>query len=107
MNPENYIGLWDEIADDYDAKMGDDGNSFHRELIRPATLRLLNPQPNERILDAACGNGIFTCYMAAMEVEVVAFDYSSKWLHMRKNIARLLLIMCQFRWQTQLSMISF
>jgi hypothetical protein len=27
---------------------GDDGNSFHRNLIRPATLRLLNPQSGGR-----------------------------------------------------------
>jgi hypothetical protein len=42
---------WETIADDYDNVNGDDGNSFHRNLIRPGTLRLLNPQSSERILE--------------------------------------------------------
>ncbi|MDD3832207.1 MAG: class I SAM-dependent methyltransferase [Clostridia bacterium] len=56
--------------------MGDDGNDFHRDLIRPCTLRLLNPQQGEHILDACCGNGLFTQYLARMGVSVVGFDYS-------------------------------
>jgi hypothetical protein len=39
--------------------VGDDGSSFHRNLIRPAVLCMLDHQSNERILDAACGNGVF------------------------------------------------
>ena len=59
MNTSNSNDQWERIADDWDVRIGDDGNDFHRELIRPATLGLLNPQSDERILDAACGNGVF------------------------------------------------
>ena len=76
MNSENYINLWNEIADDFDARVGDDGNDFHRELVRPATLRMLNPHFSERILDIACGNGVFSRNLAERGVKVVAFDYS-------------------------------
>lgn len=70
--------FWDALADDWDAKMGESGNRYHREIVRPATLKLLNPQKGEHILDIACGNGIFSHYLADLGVRVTAFDYSSK-----------------------------
>jgi len=74
---DNGMTLWEALADDWDERMGEDGNRFHRELIRPAALRLLDPQPGERILDAACGNGIFSRKLAEMGAQVTAFDYSA------------------------------
>jgi len=38
MNTETSNKYWEELAEDWDTRMGDDGNDFHRELIRPATL---------------------------------------------------------------------
>jgi len=73
---DNGADLWEALADDWDERMGEDGNRFHRELIRPAALRLLDPQPGERILDAACGNGIFSRRLAEIGAQVVGFDYS-------------------------------
>jgi SAM-dependent methyltransferase len=86
---ENYIEQWNDLAGDWDTRIGDDGNDFHRGLIRPATLRLLNPRPGERILDAACGNGVFAGYLAEQGVDVVAFDYSPNMIeHAKKRFAR-------------------
>ncbi|MCL1952370.1 MAG: methyltransferase domain-containing protein [Oscillospiraceae bacterium] len=85
-NTDNGIDHWEALADDWDARMGEDGNQFHRELIRPATLRLLNPQPGERILDAACGNGIFSRKLAELGAEVVAFDYSPQMIAHAKTL---------------------
>jgi SAM-dependent methyltransferase len=80
--------LWDAIADDWDERIGVDGNDFHRELIRPATMRFLDPQPGERILDIACGNGIFACYLAERGIDVVGFDYSPAMIaHAEKRCA--------------------
>jgi len=77
--------LWEALADDVDARMGSDGNDFHRELIRPATLRLLAPKPGERILDACCGNGLFSLRLAQEGCEVVAFDFSPRLLEHAKR----------------------
>lgn len=74
---EQSRALWEQLADDWDERMGDTDNQFHREIIRPATLKLLNPRSGEYILDAACGNGNFSRWMAGMGVRVTAFDYSS------------------------------
>lgn len=70
--------LWEQLADDWDDRMGDTDNQYHREIIRPATLKLLDPNPGEHILDVACGNGNFSGFMAKMGVKVTAFDYSAK-----------------------------
>ena len=78
MNSEESKIFWNVLADDWDAKMGESGNRFHCEIIRPATLKLLNPQKGEHILDIACGNGIFSRYLASLGVKVTAFDYSTK-----------------------------
>jgi len=79
---------WEALADDFDARMGDDGNRFHCALVRPATLRLLDPRPGERILDAACGNGLFSLCLAEMGCEVTAFDFSPKMLaHAKRRCA--------------------
>lgn len=76
--------LWNELADEWDTKMGEQDNRYHREIIRPATLRLLNLQIGERVLDAACGNGNFSRYMAKLSVKVTAFDYSDKMIEHAK-----------------------
>jgi len=75
---EKSHNLWEALATDWDKRMGNESNSFHREIIRPATLKLLDPQPGEHILDAACGNGNFSRYLAALGAKVTAFDYSEQ-----------------------------
>jgi 2-polyprenyl-3-methyl-5-hydroxy-6-metoxy-1,4-benzoquinol methylase len=67
---------WDENADFWDGRMGE-GNDFVEMLIWPATERLLDLRPGERILDAACGNGLTSRRLAALGAEVVAFDFSA------------------------------
>ena len=76
MKTETNNKYWEELAEDWDNRMGEVGNDFHQNMIRPATLRMLLPKSGERIIDIACGNGIFSRYLAERGVEVVAFDYS-------------------------------
>lgn len=80
--------LWEQLADDWDERMGDTDNQYHREIIRPATLKLLDPHPGEYILDAACGNGNFSRFMAGMGVKVAAFDYSATLIEHAKKRCR-------------------
>ena len=91
--------LWEQLADDWDERMGDTDNQYHREIIRPATLKLLNPHSGEYILDAACGNGNFSRFMAKLGVKVTAFDYSAKLIEHAKNVVRNMHILLIFMWQ--------
>ena len=69
--------VWNDNAAFWDERMGD-GNDWVRVLIWPATLRLLQPRPGERILDVACGNGLAARRLAALGVEVTAFDFAAE-----------------------------
>jgi ubiquinone/menaquinone biosynthesis C-methylase UbiE len=76
-NEENR-SAWDANAEIWDAKMADQGNDFVNLLQWPVIQPLLNVQPGQKILDIACGNGLFSRRLAALGADVVAIDYSSE-----------------------------
>lgn len=71
---------WEQIAGWWDDFYTADGNASHRELIAPAALRLLDPQPGQAVLDCACGNGVFARRLARLGARVTAFDFSAVFL---------------------------
>lgn len=71
--------VWDELAEWWDDKIGD-GNEFQDYLIEPATERLLQLKPGERVLDVACGAGRFARRMLTHGVTVLATDHSEKFI---------------------------
>jgi ubiquinone/menaquinone biosynthesis C-methylase UbiE len=74
---------WDRKADFWDTLMGD-GNLFQRELIGPASERLLELRPGERVLEIACGNGVFSRRMVDLGADVVATDFSARFLDLAR-----------------------
>ena len=80
--------LWNDFANDWDERMGENDSRLHREITHPTILNLLNPQTGEKILDAACGNGSFSRVMANLGVNVTAFDYSPKMIVRAKERAK-------------------
>jgi 2-polyprenyl-3-methyl-5-hydroxy-6-metoxy-1,4-benzoquinol methylase len=78
------LEAWDANADFWDERMGE-GNDFVEVLIWPATERLLELQPGERVLDVACGNGLTSRRLAAMGAEVVAFDFSPEMIRIARQ----------------------
>lgn len=69
--------VWNQNAAFWDERMKE-GNDFVEVLIWPATERLLELQLGERVLDIACGNGLYARRLAAMGAEVVAFDFAAE-----------------------------
>jgi 2-polyprenyl-3-methyl-5-hydroxy-6-metoxy-1,4-benzoquinol methylase len=67
--------IWNHNAPFWDEHTGE-GNEFHRELVGPAAERLLALEPNELVLEIACGNGAFARQMARLGAQVVATDFS-------------------------------
>lgn len=76
---------WETNAEFWDEQMGDESNRFHREVVRPKVTELLDPQPGDRVLDIACGNGNYSAYMAERGASVVAFDYSPRMIELAKK----------------------
>ena len=74
---------WDTNAAFWNQRMGE-GNEFHRKLVEPATLALLELESGQRILDAACGNGQFARRMAELGATVTAFDFSAPMIDIAK-----------------------
>jgi 2-polyprenyl-3-methyl-5-hydroxy-6-metoxy-1,4-benzoquinol methylase len=66
---------WEANARFWDERMAD-GNDFFNSLVWPSVDRLLGPQPDEVLLDVACGNGVTSRRLARAGANVVAFDFS-------------------------------
>ncbi len=76
---EETRAMWNQKASFWDDRMGN-GNDFHRLLVSPAVERLLNLQPDETVLEIACGNGVFSRRMTQLGVHVIATDFSTQFL---------------------------
>ncbi|BCU78985.1 methyltransferase [Luteolibacter sp. LG18] len=49
---------WDPVAAWYDKLVGEDGSDYHKHVILPATLKLLDPKEGESVIDVCCGQGV-------------------------------------------------
>jgi len=76
---------WDANAEVWDEHMGDEGNDFFRVLQWPVIASFLDPQPADRILDVACGNGLTSRKLAEFGASVVAFDFSEELIALAKK----------------------
>ncbi len=71
--------IWDAKADFWDERMGE-GNAFQTLLVGPATERLLALRDGEQVLELACGNGQMARRMAQLGAQVVATDFSQRFV---------------------------
>jgi len=75
--------IWNQNAAWWDEKIGE-GNQFQRILLGPAIERLLEMHSGKIVLDVGCGNGVFARRLAQLGAEVVACDFSEKFLERAK-----------------------
>jgi SAM-dependent methyltransferase len=75
---------WEANAAFWDEHIGE-GNDFVNVLEWPAVERLLAVQPGQRILDAACGNGLTSRRLAALGASVNAFDFSAELIKLARS----------------------
>jgi 2-polyprenyl-3-methyl-5-hydroxy-6-metoxy-1,4-benzoquinol methylase len=73
------VEAWEALAGWWDDTTGE-ADEFHRQLVIPASDRLLALRPGERVLDVGCGNGGYARHLAAQGAEVVAFDASRQFV---------------------------
>jgi len=82
---QNSQNAWDANAEFWDARMGDEGNDFFQILQWPVIVSILDPQPVDRILDVACGNGLTSRKLAEFGASVTAFDFSAEMIELAKS----------------------
>lgn len=49
---------WQQVSPWYNKLVGSDGHYYHEHVVIPGVLRLLDLQPDSRLLDLGCGQGI-------------------------------------------------
>ncbi|MBZ0297078.1 MAG: class I SAM-dependent methyltransferase [Anaerolineae bacterium] len=76
--------IWDANAEAWDARMNR-GGSWQETLIAPTVEKMLNIEPGQRVLDVACGNGIFSRRLADLGASVVAADFSPRLIELARQ----------------------
>jgi 2-polyprenyl-3-methyl-5-hydroxy-6-metoxy-1,4-benzoquinol methylase len=76
---------WDDNARFWDEQMGASGNDFHLSVVRPSVERLLGRVEGRRILEIACGNGLFARRLAELGADVAATDTSTAMLERARD----------------------
>ncbi|MCL5430364.1 MAG: class I SAM-dependent methyltransferase [Candidatus Marsarchaeota archaeon] len=69
---------WDMIAEDYERRVGDKGDIYHRLYINPVLFRLLGQVKGRKILDLACGSGYISRILARKGAKVTGIDSSER-----------------------------
>lgn len=69
---------WNRVAGWYDDLVGEHGSEFHREVVLPGVTKLLAPTPRQKILDAACGQGVLCRLLAQRDTEVTGIDAAAE-----------------------------
>ncbi len=72
--PGALASSWDHVSAWYDQLLEDRGSDHYEQVIIPGALRLLEARPRERVLDVACGQGLFCRRLAALGVGVTGVD---------------------------------
>lgn len=75
--------IWNANAAFFDSRMNE-GNDFHKILLEPNQLEMLQIQKGDAILDIACGNGQFARKMTEKGARVTAIDFSREFLDIAK-----------------------
>ena len=75
MRPLSAQEAWNANADYWDEKVGE-GNVYQIKLIAPAMERYLGEVRGQRVLELACGNGLFARRLAELGAIVIATDFS-------------------------------
>ena len=76
--------IWNDLAAYWDEQIGE-GNDFQKQLVMPATDRLLVPQAGECVLDACCGNGNYARRLGRLGCDVLAFDGAPSFITIAKG----------------------
>lgn len=80
---------WGGVAPWYDDMLEKGEGTYQKEVILPNLLRVMDPKPEEAILDIACGQGFFSRALAEAGAKVTGSDISPELVGLaRKNVPK-------------------
>ncbi len=76
---------WDPVALWYNGWVGEEGSEHHREVAVPAVLSLLDPRPQEEVLDVGAGQGVLAPHIVAAGAHYTGIDASPRLLAIARS----------------------
>jgi len=75
---------WDKVAGWYDKHVSE-VSDYHKEVIIPQVMSMLDPKSGEKMLDVGCGQGILCRKLAEKGAVVTGIDASKKLISLARN----------------------
>lgn len=75
---------WGKVAGWYDEHLASD-DTYHKKVLLPNILRLVDPQKDETIVDIACGQGYFTQALKAKGAHLIGVDISEELIEIARK----------------------
>lgn len=76
---------WGKVAEWYDGYLEENLDSYHKQVIEPNLLRILQLDAKNEVLDIACGQGFFTRAFSGTGAQVDGCDISSELIAKAKS----------------------
>ena len=76
--------LWDQASRWYDSLVGMSGSDYHQTIVMPGVLKMLELKPGRRVLDLACGQGVFSRFLLEKKIKPEGLDSSKELLRMAR-----------------------
>lgn len=78
---------WQKVGNWYDSIVGDQGSYYHKQIILPNVLRLLELKEGSRLIDLACGQGVLSRHLPP-KVEYLGLDAAKDLIKMAQKYSR-------------------
>jgi 2-polyprenyl-3-methyl-5-hydroxy-6-metoxy-1,4-benzoquinol methylase len=82
------MAYWNEIADEWEKKIGDKGDPFRQYMLTPLIFDLLSACKGKTCLDVGCGNGYLIPMLIKKGFKTYGLDISTKQLQYAKKRAK-------------------
>jgi ubiquinone/menaquinone biosynthesis C-methylase UbiE len=76
---------WGRVAQWYDELVGEAGSEYHREVVLPGVVRLLEAKPGDRVLDVACGQGVLCRILREKGADPTGIDSASSLIKLARE----------------------
>jgi len=84
-SPKKSNAVWDQAAQWYDTLVGLKGSEYQTAVIFPGALQLMQLKRGDRVLDLACGQGVYSRYLSQRKMKVTGLDTSEEMIRFAQS----------------------